>query len=202
MSRIRMSKIASLQSIMKRSSMRFSNTNRCALFAVLAFLAMANTSLFAHPFHFSSAEMQWNKKNRTFEVALKVDPNDLEQELRRRTKKKLVLEKLESNAVVFEYIEEVFQVEKGGEKLKLKPIGFEVETKSAWIYFEFPVASPLGDLKVTNRLLQQAPHQTNTLLFRFEKSKISTQFNEEAVEQTFKWDATAKTFVLKKSLTP
>ncbi|QDT32268.1 DUF6702 family protein [Thalassoglobus polymorphus] len=182
--------------------MKFSNTNRCASLAVLAYFAMANTSLLAHPFHFSSAEMQWNEKSSTFEVALKVDPNDLEQELRRRTKKKLVLEKLDSNEVVFEYVGEAFQIEMGGKKLKLKPVGFEVETKSAWIYFEFPVASPLGDLKVTNRLLQQAPHQTNTLLFRFEKTKTSTQFNEEAVEQTFKWDATAKTFILKKTSTP
>lgn len=154
----------------------------------------------AHPFHSSAAEMEWNEKGSCYEVAWKIDPNDLEQELRRRTKRQIVLEKLTSHDVVFNYLNSVFSVELQGKKTTLKPVGFEVNSKDAWIYFEIPVGTELRDMKITNQLLLAAPNQTNTLSIHHGKQRLSFSFTEQKQIFQLKWNAAKKTFQLKSSL--
>ncbi len=169
---------------------------------VIIFIAsgLLATPAQAHPFHSSAAEMDWNEKTRCYEVAWKVDPNDLEQELRRRTKRLIILEELKKPDVVFNYLNNVFEVDLNGKKTDLKPVGFEVNSKDAWIYFEIPVASKLADMKITNRLLLAAPHQTNTLLIQHGKQRLSISFTEQKQTCQLKWNATTKMYELISSL--
>ena len=167
-------------------------------------LALFSTVLFfpsrseAHPFHASSMEMEWNEKTNAFEVSVQLDPNDLEQELRRFSKKKIVLEELSSDEIdssnlVFRYLTSAFAASYNGQQLKVKPIGFEVETKSAWIYFELPVAinevhTKLDNLKITNKLLINQHAQTNNFLLKYKQQRLSTTFHEKRTNALIRRD--------------
>lgn len=143
----------------------------------------------AHPFHVSSMEMEWNAKANSFEVSVQLDPNDLERELRQFSKQKIILEDLdsdeiESSSLFFRYLSSVFAANYNGLQLKLKPVGFEVETKSAWIYFELPI--PKGEvhtkfevLKITNKFLLNQHAQTNNFLLKYNEQRLSATFHEK-----------------------
>ena len=148
----------------------------------------------AHPFHSSSAEMEWNAKTQRFEVSWKIDPNDLEQELRRRAKKRIILEKLDDHEIVFEYIRDTFRVECNGDRLEFKPVGFEVDSKDAWVYFEIPGPNGLSDLKIKNELLLNVHHQINTLLIRRDKHRITLTFTDHQRVRDLAWEAKSKQF--------
>lgn len=143
----------------------------------------------AHPFHVSSMEMEWNAKANSFEVSVQLDPNDFERELRQFSKMKFVLEDLEteksdSGNLVVRYLSSVFAATYNGQQLKVKPIGFEVETKSAWIYFELPVPKDEAQtkfqiLKISNKFLLNQHAQTNHFLLKYNQQRLSTTFHEK-----------------------
>lgn len=160
---------------------------RYVLFAVVC-LSCIQTHASAHPFHSSSAEMEWNAKERKFEVALKVDPNDLEQTLRQLSNRKIILEDLKNDDLVFAYLGRVVQLEADGKRLPIQPVGFEVDATAAWFYFEIPVPTATKRIKLTNEMLLNIPHQLNTVLLMQNAMQDSYSFTDLRKYRLFNWD--------------
>lgn len=156
----------------------------------------------AHPFHSSVAEVEWNAETERFEVSLKVNPHDLELALRQRAGKRLILEKLTDNQPVYKYIDSMFQFHRGKEKLKFRPVGFEVDAKAAWIYFELTPPDDLGNLKISSSLLLDAPHQVNLISWKQGKKSFTLSLNEQRQHAELVWDAESKTFSLMATKSP
>ena len=81
--------------------------NLLLLFAIAIFVSLlpgATRESAAHPFHVSFAEVDWNSETGRLEVALKIDPDDLEQAVRRHFGKRVDIDKKESTDSIAEYL--------------------------------------------------------------------------------------------------
>ena len=151
--------------------------------AILASLSCGASSVWAHPFHVSFAEAEWNTKTKVLEVALKVNPNDLEDALRRQTKRRIRLEADAAEKVIAEYLRQKFVVR--SEKKKIVPfkwIGCEISVKDAWLYFEYSLPNGPNKITITNSILSHVRDQKNTVSLRNKKQRATLVFTQHKTE--------------------
>ncbi|MDX1928734.1 MAG: DUF6702 family protein [Pirellulaceae bacterium] len=165
----------------------------CAL--TLVCLSLTNAALANHPFHVSTAEVEFNAKTKRLEVGLKCQTTDLERALRLMAGKKIDIESdPQVDELVKRYVTENFYLSVAPANTKaetpkntaekaatsdatpevpeppkepIKLVGKEFETKWIWIYFE--LQPPAGDqpLVLVNRVLFEVnTGQINTCLIR------------------------------------
>lgn len=111
-----------------------------------------------HPFHVSSAEVQWNPKTGNFEVALCVWPADLEKAIALQTGKPTDLDQVNDiNELMSKYIASRFAISKLDDSKRHVPqrvrwVGHEMTLKNAWLYFEIGGKQGPGRWRVENRM--------------------------------------------------
>jgi hypothetical protein len=152
---------------------------------ILGLLVVLTTSatLQAHPFHATYTEVDWNAKKKVLEVALRVQPEDLERVLRTRAKRRVDLETTKGvDVLIQQYLAEVLLVVPQPEKpATIRWIGKEVSSKEAWLYFEIPRPQGIENLKLLNRIfLEILPDQVNTVRFRDGKKRKTLIFNRDS----------------------
>ena len=155
------------------------------LLTCLATLHVA-TTVTAHPAHETHAEMAWNSKASTFEIALKVRGIDLEAALSKGngSGKRIDLAKSsDADSRITNYLKSHFVVKGPDSKsAKLTFVGKEVDERTAWLYFEYALPGrqdPTG-CTVTNRMLfGTLDGQINKVDWRVEKESRILTFNEQ-----------------------
>ena len=157
----------------------------CPLRIILGVLVVITTSttLQAHPFHATYTEVDWNAGKKVLEVALRVQPEDLERVLRARAKRRVNLETTKGvDTLIQQYLGEVFLILPTPAKAKsLRWVGKEVSSKEAWLYFEIPRPEGIENLKLLNRIfLEILPDQVNTVRFREGKKRKTLIFNRDS----------------------
>ena len=155
------------------------------LLAAAVVLAVCPVS-FAHPFHTSIAEAQFNRQTGKLEVALRVNPGDLEEALRPYARQHVDLEKTEDvDRLIVAYLRERFVVSSQQKRpLPIEWLGKEVSMKYAWLYFEIPIPQLTGDLVVSNRVFfELLKDQVNTVTFRQQRVRQSISFNRDRATQ-------------------
>src|SRR5436190_19434900 len=119
-------------------------------------LLAAVFSVEAHPYHTSIADIRYNAKSQTLEIALKVFANDLEKTLSDAAKKPVTLNQTPAvQAQIAAYLKKVVAVELNPKQvLPLKYIGSEPETDTYWLYAEIPLKSnQLSQVNFRNQVL-------------------------------------------------
>jgi hypothetical protein len=155
--------------------------------ALAFFFGVFDRAAAHHPFHISTAEVEFNAQTKRLEVGLKCQSMDLERALGGLVGKKIDIEKdPQVDALVTRYLShnfylaistpatkdktastEVAQEIPAPPKQPIKFIGKEFETTWVWIYFE--LQPPPGDdpLVLVNRVLFEVnTGQINTCLIR------------------------------------
>lgn len=151
----------------------------------------------AHPFHTSTAEMEYNPRARRFEVSLKIHALDIEQALSARANRTVNIETdAQARPLLNEYLQShFFLVEKNSlrrvdsdapgsidpkaTRSKLHFIGQELEKTWLWLYFEIelPMAEASGEatplILVNELLLDLTEGQINTVSVRRASKKSS-----------------------------
>ena len=153
-----------------------------SLLLVLAWISAAPDFVHAHPFHVTIAEAEHNVSAKTLEVALRVNSVDLEAILSKRTNRKVDLDETKDvDAMIVSYLNEAFRIETAAKApVKLKWVGKETEVKTAWLYFEFPVADGIDGLRVSDRVFfELEPDQTNTINLKRGKDRASLRFTRQ-----------------------
>ena len=143
-------------------------------------------SAYAHPFHVSNAEVEWNEESKSLEVALKVWPIDLEEALENETRRSLDLDKTEDiDQLIVSYLQSRFVFHQAdGKPAKIDWLGKEISVKSAWLYFEIPLESSPEGIEVENRLfLEQLPDQVNLLQFKTGRKRMTLRFAADQPKQ-------------------
>ncbi len=158
-----------------------------------------STAGMAHPFHTSTAEMEFNAQTGRFEIALKIHASDYEfmlhkgselsgVEAENQTSKSLKLTKkelLERHAVA--YLERNFVVTVAGEACQLEWAGTEDESGSIWLYFELCPKNrgARGDLLLSNKLLcDHNKDQINTVVFLSKAGRVSFKTHVQSTTVT------------------
>lgn len=125
----------------------------------------------AHPFHITTAEAEINTSAHTLEVALELNPTELEQAMELRWNLDIDLDADDTEALVARYSKEVFKVFRRNEPAAFRWVGQELGITSGWLYFQFEEVSSLEELIVENRFLVEAAQhsdneQLNTVRFK------------------------------------
>lgn len=149
----------------------------------LLWLFVVVAPAYAHPAHETNAEMVWNPKTKSLEVALQLRGTDLETALTRKDSKKVDLDATPDVDVrIQEYIANTFTVRsQAGRSVRPRFVGKSIEARRVWLYFEFPLGTedPI-DATITNRFLfDTLENQTNKLALRVGETRGSLTFDQQ-----------------------
>jgi len=124
----------------------------------------------AHPAHATLAQAEFNARTSSLEVALRIDPFDLERVLTAIEGEPVDLDTTENvDELVVAYLNATFvlQSAEDADPFELDWVGKEVFVHTAWLYFELPLERDPAGLLLTNRVLFELPDdQLNTVNFR------------------------------------
>ena len=156
------------------------NRLRRPVLAILLTL-LAAAPLFAHPYHTSIGEADWNPETKRLEVALRFVPDDFDRALRAHAgppSPEATTEEVDRQIV--DWLAQGFRVLEDPESDAPAPIqwvGKEVSIEHVWLYFEVPLPKGLYQATLEHRLLLDLePTQTNTLLLRIDGQRRTLTF--------------------------
>jgi len=143
-----------------------------------------------HPFFLSVTDMKYNEKNKAMEIACKMFTNDLEDALKRTTKKSVDLinskDKAETQKLIFDYITKRLSVSVNGKTKTLKCIGYEKEDDVIWTYMEIEKCEKPKQLIIQNSLLYDfLKEQINLVSFEIDGNKRSSKVSNPEKEIKF-----------------
>ena len=165
-----------------------SNAALAVALILLAIIA-APQQAFAHPAHLSFAEAEWNAETKRLEVALRVDPSDLEFELRQLAKRKVDLDAdREIDSLLKKFLARQFRTrEVDGAWKKQIWVGKEIEVKYVWLYFEIPIKPVTDELEFDFRVfVDRVPRQVNTLNVKVASEVKSVNFDKQHPRRTIR----------------
>jgi hypothetical protein len=125
---------------------------------LIAILILPTTLLASHPFHASSAEVEWNPKTGNFEISLCVWPADLEKAIGRQRNRAVDLDHIEDlDEILAKYLASRFSIVPAKSANHPTPneirwVGHEIDLRQAWLYFELPGDRQLDEWKIENRV--------------------------------------------------
>ncbi len=134
-----------------------------------------------HDFHTSISEINFNTKNNTWEVSVRIFTDDLENILSKQHKKEIRIEKNEKkyDDLIQKYVQENFELIHKKQKANFKWIAKEVDADVVWVYFELKF-----DKKQTT--------------FQLKNSILIETFNDQLNLNNFIYQKIKKTFICQK----
>ncbi|KAA3439325.1 DUF6702 family protein [Rufibacter hautae] len=142
----------------------------------------------AHEFHTSITDAKYNPKNQTYELAVRLFADDVEEALTRRHKATVRLDRSERvNRLLAEYLQTHLAISTvKGTRATQKFIGAQEEADAIWVYVEIPAGkAPAGQLWVQNALLMEVfDDQTNILNLEVAGKKRSVLCRAGETQQT------------------
>ena len=143
----------------------------------------------AHPYHVSIAEVKYNAKAQSLEIALKIFTDDLEKTLSEKAGKPVVLTSDGAVVKMLEaYFQKNFQVTLPQNQVALsRSFGFEKEDDAHWFYLDIPLkADQLKDARLRNQvLLETFSDQINLTNLEINGKKRTLIFKEGEVLKPF-----------------
>lgn len=116
-----------------------------------------------HPFYVGVTEIQHNKEEKSLEISIKLFIDDFERALTDQYKTAVDLSKpkdpMQTEAWVFQYIQNNFQLKVDGKPVQLEFVGYEKEREAAWCYVQVKGINSVQKLELTNTLLYNVLNQ-------------------------------------------
>lgn len=166
------------------------------LSALVMFLAaLCPAVALGHPVHATLAELEHNKKSGMLEIALWINPGDLERALSERVRVRVVLEKTPKvDAMILDLLRAYFLVRGAdGKRKTLQWVGKEIKVKATWLYFQIPFKGPLEGVRISNLLfLKSLPRQINTINVKDGKRKATVHCTRHNPRRTVRFKKAKK----------
>lgn len=165
---------------------------------MLVCISFAASPLSAHPFAVTSTEVEYNEETRTFEVSMRVYPEQLEQALRKETGRTISLEQsTDIDNLILRYLSSHFSIRNSTIAAKptaekshpsIRWIGKEVTPKSVWIYFEVPFEGSLRGLVVKNStFFEISPEQLHSITMKVNDRVAACTLSRREPESLLQW---------------
>ncbi|WP_240543568.1 DUF6702 family protein [Spirosoma foliorum] len=161
------------------------------LFICLSLISLT-ASRPAHDFHASVTQMEYNAKERAFEISIRIFTDDFEKALSAASSSKINLsgpgEK--NDPLIEKYIQAHFSYVNPQKQTKsFKYVGHEVEAEANWIYLEMPYSEPFrGGLLKQNVLMELFDDQVNMVNIRYQNQKKTFVFRKNQPVQDISFD--------------
>ena len=134
---------------------------------------------FLHPIHVSVTEINYNEKNKSFEIISRVFIDDLELSIQ----KKMNQESLDiiepkngqtTDQLVSAYLAEHLKVKLDGKPVKMKYIAHEIEDLAIICYLEIEGVKKIKSLEVTNTVIQETHADQSNLVHITYKAPVKS----------------------------
>ncbi len=135
-----------------------------------------------HAFHTSLTEIQYNAKEKSLEISIRMFTDDLETALTKANNGQKVMiggKNDNSDAVLNKYIQQHFAIiTPQKQKKSLTVLGKEIEGDATWVYVEIPNSQDFKGHILYNNLMQELfDDQTNLVNFLYAGNKKTYLFN-------------------------
>ncbi|MDB5232558.1 MAG: hypothetical protein JWN76_3363 [Chitinophagaceae bacterium] len=121
---------------------------------------------FMHPFFVSLTDINHNAKDKALEISVRIFVDDFEKTLKQYGKTNIDLihpsDKIATDKIINQYIQSHLKISANDLQVNYKYVGYEIQSESAWVYFEVQNVPALKKLAVTN-----------TLLYDYDKQQIN-----------------------------
>ncbi len=160
------------------------------------FKSKNNTNnLHKHDFHTSIADVEYNAKNKTFEVILRVFSDDLEDDFSRTMGKKIILKMGKDKTpdpTLTKYLEKYFILKNKGNPFVINYIARETNAESTLIYFEMLTKdvtkdAPKNMFLRNNVMTDLFSDQVNIVNLAFQNKKTTLMFRRGDTEKAVIW---------------
>jgi hypothetical protein len=137
-----------------------------------------------HAFHTSLTEIQYNAKDKSLEITIRLFTDDLESALNKINNGQKVMvggKNDNSDAVLNKYIQQHFAIiTPQKQKKTINYLGKEIEGDATWVYVEIPETQIVKDHILYNDLMQEMfDDQTNLVNFFYAGNKKTFLFNSK-----------------------
>lgn len=137
-----------------------------------------------HPFHTSLTEIQYNAREKSLEITIRLFTDDLETALTKLNNGQKIMiggKNDNSNAVLSKYIQQHFAIiTPQKQKKPINILGKEIEGDATWVYVEVPESAIVKDHTIYNDLMQELfDDQTNLVNFFYAGNKKTFLFNSK-----------------------
>ncbi len=122
-----------------------------------------------HPMHVSVTEIQYNEKNKSFEIISRIFIDDLELSIRNKAKDE-TLDLLKPNGsqttdqLVSAYLREKLTIRLDGKLVKINYIAHEIEDAAMICYLEIEGVKKVRTVEVTNSVIQETHSDQSNLV--------------------------------------
>ncbi len=149
-------------------------------------------SLWAHPFHISTAEIEYHAPTARLQVSVKVQATDIERAVARMTGQRFQLEQADAAERLSRYLAAGFYVSVASDDAtaeqtsKLHWVGSELKGAWLWCYFELELPVTDQPLQLVDKLLCEVNDaQINTLSVRFGQQRASLKLTQQQPSTKF-----------------
>jgi DNA polymerase III alpha subunit len=114
-----------------------------------------------HAFHISKTDMSFNPTDKTMQVTMHIFIDDLEKAFEKQGQAKLFvgteLEKKEVNNLIFNYLQNNFNIQLNGKKMPYTWVGKETtkDKQALWLYLEIKNIREVRNISVENKVLTE-----------------------------------------------
>ena len=159
------------------------------LFAILL-LFISSFQKVKHPFFVSVIDINYKQKERALQLSVKLFTNDLEDALRRTSKKNIdilnPISKAETDSILFNYISKRLNITINSKKQTLNFIGYEKEEEAIWTYLEMKNSAQTKKINIDTKLLYDfLPQQINIVHIDINGIKKSSKVTNPASKIEF-----------------
>ena len=135
-----------------------------------------------HAFHTSLTEIQYNAKEKSLEISIRMFTDDLETALTKANNGQKIMiggKNDNSDAVLNKYIQQHFAIiTPQKQKKALTVLGKELEGDATWVYVEIPNCQDFkGNILYNNLMQEMFDDQTNLVNFLYSGNKKTYLFN-------------------------
>ena len=155
--------------------------------SVLALVCFSYQGLWAHKFHASLTEIEYKKESESFQIVLRLFPDDLEMAVNKMAGEKIKFENnSQTNKLVMKYIQSKFTLQDNAKtELAYKWVGIEWEVDVVWVYLEINSISKIQGFRVNQHIfIDLYSNQMNTVNFKNDTKKSTHIFKKS---DGFKW---------------
>lgn len=145
-----------------------------------------------HPFFVSMTDINYNDKNKSLEISVRIFTDDFENTLRKYHKDKIdILHPTNQDAMngyVKDYIQQHLQLKVDDKFVQLSFVGYEQQSESIWTYFEVDNVSSVNKISIINNLLHDYNNnQINMMHVKVKDSEQSDKLNYPDTKAEFKF---------------
>jgi hypothetical protein len=153
--------------------------NTFVLVLSLTFMAFSS-----HKFYVSLVQMDYNEKNSSLEITMKIFTDDLENALKVKSGLLLKLgtpnELPETDSVLSTYISDNFVLNSNGEEIKYQYLGKETELDVTWCYLEVSGILSIEKIEITDKMLTELfDSQSNLIKIKYRNRELATLLNRD-----------------------